>query len=293
MKAAPFDYVRAESTQHALALLAQHGGEAKLLAGGQSLVPMLAMRLARPALLVDIDRLAELKSLAPGPTSVTMGAGVRQRAVEDARELDAALPLVRRALRWVGHAQTRNRGTVGGSVVHADPSAELPLAALVLGASMRLASQAGGERRVEARDFFLGPMYTAVSETECLLAIEWPVWTGGRVAAVFDELAIRHGDFAIAAAACQVQLDADATVRRASFGAAGVAGTPVAFPELAARLEGRRITPALAEELAHAAARQLEPGSDLHASAEYRREVAAVLLSRVLQQAAQEAQSVH
>jgi CO/xanthine dehydrogenase FAD-binding subunit len=278
--------VRADSLAHALSLLAEHGGDAKLLAGGQSLVPMMAMRLARPALLVDINRLAELKTIQPSASSVTMGAAVRQRDVEDSRTLDAPLPLVQQAMRWVGHAQTRNRGTVGGSLVHADPSAELPLSALVLDATMRLHSQADGERSVGAQDFFLGPMFTAVGETECLTAIDWPVWQGGRVASAFDETAIRHGDFAMASAACQIQLDADGVVSRASLGVGGVSGAPLAFPVFAAQLVGHRITPALAQELAQAAAKQCDPGSDMHASAEFRRHLAATLLARVLVQAA-------
>jgi CO/xanthine dehydrogenase FAD-binding subunit len=285
VKAAPFDYIRADSVEHALGLLDEHGGDAKLVAGGQSLVPMMAMRLARPALLVDINRLGELKTLTPEADKVVTGAGVRQREIEDAHELDAKIPLVRKALRWVGHSQTRNRGTVGGSVVHADPSAELPLAALVLGATMRLRSHTDGEREVLASDFFYGPMVTAVAENECLLAIDWPVWNGGRVAAAFEETAIRHGDFAMASAACQLQLNADGTVGRASFGLGGVSGTPLAFPEIAQRLVGQRLTPELAHEVAQAAARECDPGSDMHASAEYRRHLAAILLARVLQQA--------
>lgn len=289
MKAAPFDYVRVDGTAQALELLAQHGMDAKLVAGGQSLVPMMAMRLARPALLVDINRLAELKTLTYKSEFVTTGAGVRQRTLEDTPTLDASLPLMRKALRWVGHAQTRNRGTVGGSLVHADPSAELPLTALVLGATMRIQSQAEGERHVSAQDFFLGPMFTAVSETECLLSIDWPLWQGARIAAAFEETAIRHGDFAMASAACQLQVDASGVVTRASFGLGGVDGAPLAFPALAQTLCGQRMTPALAQDLAHTAAKESNPGSDIHGTAEYRRHLAVVLLARVLQQAAQEA----
>jgi CO/xanthine dehydrogenase FAD-binding subunit len=288
MKAAPFDYVLADSVEHALTLLARHGGDTKLVAGGQSLVPMMAMRVARPALLVDINRLSDLKLISAGTDSITIGAGVRQRDMEEAEELATQLPLVRKALRWVGHVQTRNRGTVGGSVVHADPSAELPLAALVLGARMRLKSQTGGERQVLAHDFFLGPMVTAATETECLLAIDWPVWNGGGVGAAFEETAIRHGDFALASAACQLQLDKNGAIRRASFGLGGVSGTPLAFPELAKRVTGQKLTPVLAQEIALAAAQECDPGSDMHASVEFRRHLAAVLLSRVLRQAAQD-----
>jgi aerobic carbon-monoxide dehydrogenase medium subunit len=289
VKAAPFDYVRVDSAAQALELLAEHGMDAKLVAGGQSLVPMMAMRLARPALLVDINRLVELKTLQHSSDCVTTGAGVRQRTLEDTPALDASLPLMRKALRWVGHAQTRNRGTVGGSLVHADPSAELPLTALVLGATMRLASQSEGERSVSAQDFFLGPMFTAVSETECLMAIQWPVWQGPRIAAAFEETAIRHGDFAMASAACQLQVDASGVITRASFGLGGVDGAPLAFPVLAQTLCGQRMTPELAQDLAQAAAKESNPGSDIHGTAEYRRHLAGVLLARVLQQAAQEA----
>ncbi|VWX61813.1 Carbon-monoxide dehydrogenase medium subunit/2-furoyl-CoA dehydrogenase FAD binding subunit [Burkholderiales bacterium 8X] len=286
MKAAPFDYVRAESLDHVLECLARHGMDAKAIAGGQSLVPMMAMRLARPAVLVDINCLPELKQVAIEPTHVAMGATTRQRDVEDDQALCSALPLVRQALRWVGHVQTRNRGTVGGSMVHADPSAELPLAAKVLGATLRLRSQDGGERVLAADEFFLGPMFTAVGETECLVEIEWPVWQGAGVVSAFDETAMRSGDFAMASAACQLQVDADGICRRAAFGLGGVDGIPLSFPDLAAQLVGQRIDATSARELAHAAADRAEPGSDLHADADYRRHLGAVLLARTLQRAA-------
>lgn len=289
MKAAAFDYIRADSLEHALALLVQHGSDAKLLAGGQSLIPMMAMRLARPALLIDINRLVELKTLSQTDQNIVTGAGMRQCEIADAHQLDTPLPLLRQALRWVGHVQTRNRGTVGGSLVHADPSAELALAALVMDATLHLESQAGGERQVSAPDFFLGPMFTAVAETECLLSIDWPIWKGGRTAAAFEETSIRHGDFAIASAACQIQLKADGTVLRASFGLGGVSGSPLVFPELAQRLIGQQLAPSLVQEVAQAAAQECDPGSDMHASAEYRRHLAVVLLSRVLLQAGLEA----
>ena len=285
MKAAPFDYVRADSVTHALSLLGEHGADAKLIAGGQSLVPMMAMRLARPALLVDINRLVELKTISPQTGAVRIGAGVRQREIEDAHALDNSLSLVRKALRWVGHGQTRNRGTVGGSLVHADPSAELPLAALVLDATLQLRSQEQGERQVQASDFFQGPMMTALTETECLLAIDWPVWAGARVTSAFEETAMRHGDFAMASAACQLELDADGTIRRASFGLGGVNGTPMALPDLALRLEDQRMSTELAQDMAHAATRECDPGSDMHASADFRRHLASVMLTRVLLQA--------
>jgi len=286
MKAAPFAFIRAESLDHVLEQLARHGGEAKPIAGGQSLVPMMAMRLARPALLVDINRLPELKTLEIGPRRVVMGATSRQRDIEENAALNRVVPLLREAVRWVGHVQTRNRGTVGGSLAHADPSAELPLAALVLDATLVLRSQAEGQRRVAATDFLIAPMVTATGEAECLAAIEWPVWEGPGVACAFEEVAIRHGDFAMASAACQLQLDAAGICRRAAIGLGGVAGTPLAFPDLAAALLGRRIEPRLAHDIAEEAAARAEPGSDPHADAEYRRHLAAVLLRRALLRAA-------
>lgn len=285
MKAAAFDYVRAGSLPHALELLAEHGADAKLVAGGQSLVPMMAMRLARPAVLVDINRLDELKPLRIETTAVHMGAALRQRDVEHHPTLHLSLPLLRDALRWVGHQQTRNRGTVGGSLVHADPSAELALCAAMLDARLHLRGPKDASRVVEAADFFIGPMFTAVGDTECLFEIEWPVWAGAGVRTAFDETAMREGDFAMASAACQLQLDSEGICRRAAIGLGGMDGVPRAFPELSAQLVGQRITTALAQDIAHRAAAMTEPGSDLHADADYRRELGRVLLARVLQRA--------
>ncbi|MDX3894633.1 FAD binding domain-containing protein [Pusillimonas sp.] len=285
MKAAPFEYILAESLDHALECLDQHGMDAKAIAGGQSLVPMMAMRLARPAVLLDINRLPELKRIKISADNVSMGATTRQRTVEDAADIHHALPLVRDALRWVGHVQTRNRGTVGGSLVHADPSAELPLAAVVLNATLHLRSRTGGERSVAASDFFLGPMFTATGDTECLVGIGWPIWSGGGVTTAFEETAMRHGDFAMASAACQLQTDADGICRRAAIGLGGVDGVPRAFPELAQQLVGQRIGAKAIREVAHAAAQQTEPGSDLYADVEYRRHLATVMLTRALQKA--------
>ena len=186
----------------------------------------------------------------------------------------------------MGHQQTRNRGTVGGSLVYADPSAELPLAALILGATLHLDSADEGPRSVDAQDFFLGPMFTAVGDTDLLRRIDWPIWPGMHIRSAFQETAIRHGDFAMASAACQVQLDAQGLVARASFGLGGVSGTPLVFAELAQQLVGQRLSPELAKDVAHAAAQTCDPGSDMHASADYRRHLAAALLARVLLQAA-------
>ena len=250
---------------------------------------MMAMRLARPALLIDINRLDELKNMEILSTHVKLGAGVRQRDLEFHPQLHSHLPLVRKGMQWVGHEQTRNRGSVGGSLVHADPSAELALAALVLEAGFTLESKSDGQRHLKADEFFLGPMFTAVSDTEALTQIDWPVWQGSHVGTSFEETAIRKGDFAMASAACQIQTHEDGRIRRISFGIGGVDGTPLVFPELAKSLEDQVLSTESALHVAHVAAQSSQPGSDMHATAAYRKHLAQVLLSRALLSAYAEA----
>src|SRR2546425_4471462 len=206
LKSAPFQYTRSATLDEACALLARHGEQAKLLAGGQSLVPMMAMRLLRPAWLIDINEIAALKFVTIENDLVRIGSCTRQVVLERDEALAKHIPLIREALAFVGHVQTRSRGTIGGSLAHADPSAELPLVAQVLAARMLLRS-ANGTRTVEATSFFTGAMSTAIRADECLEEIHWPVWRGERSGCAFLEHSIRHGDFAIVAAAAQVSLD--------------------------------------------------------------------------------------
>jgi len=288
MKAPPFEYARAASLDEACALLRAHGDDAKLLAGGQSLVPMMAMRLLRPAWLVDINEIAVLKTVAVEAEGVRTAACARQVDLERDAALGARVPLLHQALAWVGHVQTRNRGTVGGSLAHADPCAELPLVAQLLGAQMQLRS-ARGVRSIEARAFFEGPMSTALAPDECLEAVRWPAWPEPRVGSAFTELATRHGDFAMVSAAAQIALDADGRCLRVALGLGGVGMTPLAFPALAQRLVGTRPSKSDFDDLAREAAAQCEPSDDLHASAAYRRHVARVLATRALHDAQQRA----
>jgi carbon-monoxide dehydrogenase medium subunit len=287
MKAAPFDYVLAQDLDEALSMIDEHGPDAKLIAGGQSLVPMMAMRLARPQWLVDINRLAELKHIEINQEHALIGAGVRQRDLELHAQLHQHVPLLKEALAWVGHLQTRNRGTIGGSLVYADPSAELPLSALILNANIHLKSKASGARAVGAEDFFLGPMFTAIADDECLHSIEWPIWSGPRIGVAFEETSIRKGDFAMASAACQIQLEASGVIKRMSFGLGGVDGTPRVFPQLAMQMVGQKFTDLAMQDIAHAAIQTCDPSSDMHASSAYRKHLAQVLLCRVSHQAAQ------
>jgi len=272
-------------------LLRRHGDEAKLIAGGQSLVPMMAMRLLRPAWLIDINEIAALKVVATDGQTVKTGACARQTALERDVAADVRVPLLKQALAWVGHVQTRNRGTVGGSLAHADPCAELPLVAQMLGARLRLRS-AKGVRDMAAAEFFTGPMMTAMAPDECLEEIQWPVWQEPRTGSEFTELSVRHGDFAMVAAAAQVALDAGGRCTRAALGLGGVGLTPLAFPGLTARLVGVRPGEKDFDELAQEAAAQCEPGTDQHASASYRRHVARVLAGRALRAAHRRAESV-
>ncbi len=289
MKAASFEYARAASLAEACALLATHGDSAKLIAGGQSLVPMMAMRLLRPAWLVDINEIDALKFVkVRKDAAARIGACTRQCVVEGDDALAARVPLLRQALAWVGHVQTRNRGTVGGSLAHADPSAELPLAALVLGAKMVLRSSRGA-RALDAEKFFAGPMMTAMRPDECLEEIHWPAWSWKHTGSAFTETAIRHGDFAMVAAAAQVALDSAGRCTRAAFGLGGVGGTPLAFPRIAERLAGSKLDDQAIEQVAGDAAKETDPGSDLHASKEYRRHLARVLVARALREAREKA----
>src|SRR5262245_58225489 len=257
MKAAPFEFARAASLAEVCTRLSEHGADAKLIAGGQSLVPMMAMRLARPAWLVDVNHVAELKRTQRVQDELVVGAAVRQAQIERDTAC-AAVPLLGKALKWVGHVQTRNRGTVGGSIVHADPSAELPLVACVLDARLEL-RDSGGAAEVPAREFFLAPMVTAITPEQCLAAIRFPVWSGLRTGCAFDEVAIRHGDFALASACAQVALDEDGRCVRAALGVGGAAPIPQPLPEVADSLVGTQISEREIVEAGAAAAAAIEP----------------------------------
>jgi CO/xanthine dehydrogenase FAD-binding subunit len=292
VKSAPFSYARAGSVAEACDRLRRDGDDVKLIAGGQSLVPMMAMRLTRPRRLIDINEIAALKFIALDPGVARIGACTRQCTIERDGALAGKVPLLKQALAWVGHTQTRNRGTVGGSLAHADPAAELPLVAQVLGATLALRS-ATATRVVDAGDFFTGPLMTAMKPDECLEEIRWPVWPEPRTGSAFIEVSRRHGDFAMAAAAAQVALDGDGRCTRASFGIGGGGSTPRAFPEVAARLVGTKLEEETLKEAAQAAASAVDFYADLHASAEYRRHLAATLAARALRAARDRAKGAH
>ncbi len=281
MKPAPFEYVRPDTLAEACALLA--GDEdARLIAGGQTLVPMLAMRLARPARLIDILRLPELAGIRQERGAVVVGATTRQAHAERDPVIRASVPMLARVLPWVGHPPTRNRGTVGGSIANADPSAEIPLVAVTLRADIMLATP-DGPTSMPADDFFIGPMLTTIGLGECVSAIRFPVWPQPRVGVGFFEISARRSDFAFVAAAAQVALDEEGRCLDAALGVGGVGDRPLRLD--VSSLVGTELDAGSIAAAVDAASDDLEAMSDLHASAAYRRRVARVLCIRALEQA--------
>lgn len=274
MKPAPFDYIRAESLDEALAALKQHGSDARIMAGGQSLLPMLNMRLSKPAVVVDVMRIAALASPSIDKSGLVAPARMRQAAMLARPGLAAEVPLLSLALPWVGHVQTRARGTLCGSVAHADPSAEIPLCLVALKGSVRLRS-AKRKRSVAAEDFFVGMMLTDKADDEMIEAIAFPTTRPGTGYA-FAEVGRRHGDFAITACAGIVE---DGQMRLA---VGGVGDRPVARD--LGTLDGSALDDAL-----NAFAWELGAGDDVHATARFRRDLVRKLGRQVLEQAAERA----
>jgi aerobic carbon-monoxide dehydrogenase medium subunit len=287
MKAAPFDYAAPTSVEEAVGLLAEHGDEAKVLAGGQSLVPVLALRLARPGVLVDVNRVEGLAGVRRDNGAVRVGALTRHAAVEHDRELAGAVPLLARAAPLIGHFQIRNRGTIGGSLAHADPAAEWPAVALALDAELEVRS-GGGARMIEAREFFLSTFMTALEPADLLVAAWFPAWGAGAGFAV-EELARRSGDFAIAGVMCGVQV-AGGRVTRAAIALLGMGSTPLRADAAERQLAGSAPDGLDLGGLGRLAVAGLEPPGDIHASGDYRRRVGAALVSRALARALDEAQ---
>jgi carbon-monoxide dehydrogenase medium subunit len=278
VKPAPFDYVLAESVEMATEVLAQHRDDAKVLAGGQSLVPMLNMRLSRPAVVVDVNGATELDYVRASNGVLAVGALARQRRLE--RWAAAPVPLIAEALRCVGHDAIRTRGTVAGSIAHADPSSELPALLLCLEGSV-VARAIGGERMVPADELFLAPLTTALRADELLTEVRFTL-PRPEAGWGFAEVARRHGDFALVGAVALLWRDADGRVAGARLAFFGAGGTPVRGLAGEAILVGHEPTPSRLGEAARGAAAHLSPDSDLHATAEYRRKVAAVLAERTL-----------
>jgi carbon-monoxide dehydrogenase medium subunit len=287
MKPAPFEYVDPHAVDEAVALLATHGDEAKVLAGGQSLVPMLALRLARPAVVIDVNRVGGLDQITHQGASVSVGALVRQRALE--RWAGERAPLLRTALGHVGHAPIRTRGTVAGSIAHADPASELPALLLCLDGAV-VARSRRGTRTIAAGDFFQGPLMTALAADELVTETRWtlpPAHAGWG----FREMARRHGDFALVGVAVVLTV-ARGAVAEARIAIFGAAATPVRARAAERALAGQPATDAVLAEAARVATADLETVADIHAPAVYRASVARTLTARALADAAARAKDV-
>jgi carbon-monoxide dehydrogenase medium subunit len=279
MKPASFDYARPETVDEAVSLLASHGDDAKVLAGGQSLVPLLNFRMLRPRLLVDINRVGELDHVGEDGERLRIGALTRHYALETSPLVRSRFPVVAAAMAHVAHLAIRNRGTIGGSLSHADPAAELPMIAVLLDAEIHTRS-AEGERRHQARDFFLGTLSTVLAEDELVTDIVLPL-PRARTGWGFAEFAQRAGDFAVAAAAATIVV-AGGKVAEARLALTGVDEKPLRLPDAEAALVGERVTPVLAADIAQMAGLAVRPNTDLRASAGYRRHLVAALTEQVV-----------
>lgn len=287
MKLPRFDYAAPTSVAEAVALLAASGGTARPIAGGQTLMPILAFRMAAPSLLVDLRKVPGLDRIEVGPDGVRMGARVRWCDIEADHRLKSALPLMADAIQHVAHHQIRQRGTVGGSLAHADPAAEMPGIAVACDAAIVLQGP-NGVRRVPAGAFFLGPLETALGEAELITAVEFPAWSPSRRHG-FEEFARRHGDFALAGVAVHYDLQ-DGRARDAHVAVIGACTRPHRVAQAEAVLNGNAVTPALAAEVGRALAAAVDPPGDIHASAEYRAALAGTLAERAVLAAMSRAQ---
>jgi len=288
MKPSAFEYSAPADLAEAVGLLSDLGEDAKAIAGGQSLVPLLALRLAAPPHLVDLRRLTELRGIEQRDDRLWIGAGTTQATIERSAEVAATVPLLARATPLIGHFQIRNRGTIGGCMAHADPAGEYPAVALTLDAHVQACSPRGS-RSIPADRFFTGIWSTDLAPDELLTGVTFPRWTG-RTGFAVEEFARRRGDYAIAGACVAVEVDTDDRIRRCAIGLFGLGATPLRATAAEAAVTGSAVRDVAVEEIGHDAVRDLdEVPTALHASAGYRRQVAAVIVARAVRRAIDEA----
>ena len=288
MKPAPFDYYAPTSVDETCSLLARYGSDAKLLAGGQSLVPLLALRLAQPAALIDLNGVHELDYIRADDNGVAIGAMTRQRTVERSSIVRETCPLLPAAVEWIGHPQIRNRGTIGGSLVHSDPAAELPALATLLDATFTITNAQGAKRTVKPDEFFVTYLTTAVEPEEMLSEIYFPTLPAG-TGWSFVEVARRHGDFALVGAAATVALDSAGACSNARIALFGVAPTATRSPSAEQALLNQKPDEQTIAAAASEVVKDIDPPGDVHASVEYRKYVATNLVRRALTEAVQRA----
>ena len=281
MKPPAFRYHAPETLEETVSLVAEHSWDAKLLAGGQSLVPAMNFRLAAPAILIDLNRVIELQGIeALDNGGIALGAMTRQSAVEHSQVVRERAPLLHEAMPWIAHPQIRSRGTIGGSIAHADPASELPAVMLALGAEFR-ARGPEGERTILADDFFLGLLMTALAPDELLTGITVPALPD-RTGVAFAEFARRHGDYALVGAAAVITLGEDSSCSEARITLLSVGEGPFVAVQAQAQLLGTDLSDEVIAAAAEAAATEIDPPADIHASAEFRRHLTRVLVGRVL-----------
>ena len=287
MKPAAFEYFAPSSMQEALVLLGEFKDEAKILAGGQSLMPLLNMRLARPQALIDINRIASHSYIRQENGALTLGALTRHREIETSPLVRGKCPILAEAAGWIGYPQIRNRGTIGGSLAHAHPAAELPAVVTALRGEIGIVGRTG-ERTVKAEEFFQGFFTVALEPNEILSAVRLPLWPES-AGFSFKEFNRRHGDFAIAGVAALVSLNGKKECEASSIVLAGVNPTPLRAQRSETLLKGRKITREIIETAATLAAEDSDPPSDVHGSADYRRELVKVITRRALEEAVKRA----
>jgi aerobic carbon-monoxide dehydrogenase medium subunit len=285
LKPAPFEYVAPESVEEALAALQQNNPDGKILAGGQSLLPLLNLRLTKPKLLVDLNGISGLDGIRETPEGLAIGAMTRQSKLEHSLLVRQRCPLLAEAIRYIGHVAIRHRGTIGGSLAHADPAAELPALALALDAKFAIAGR-GADRVISAEEFFLDFLTTALAPDEILRQIVFPIIRPSSGYAL-EEIARRHGDFAIAGVVVIVDLDDAGKIAEARVALFGLAPTPVRARQAERALVGRELDDRAMLDAAVLLEEVLEPPGDIRASSAYRKHAAAVLLSRALKRAVQ------
>ena len=292
MKPAPFRYVAARTIEQALQLKAEYGDEARFLAGGQSLVPTMNFRLAQPAVVIDINPLAELAGVRNGATRrLRIGALTRYRALERDPAIARTVPLIQEALPHIAHPQIRNRGTIGGNLAHADPASEMPAIVVALAGRLR-AQSVRSERWIAASDFFVGALATALAPDEMLMEVELPV-APPRSGSCFMEVSRRRGDFALIGVACTVHLDEAGLCAEARIGLCNAGDGPVFAAEAGESLVGRQIGAPEIDAAAELVQRAIDPGGSIHASKEFQRHLAGVLTARALTTANQRARHEH
>jgi CO/xanthine dehydrogenase FAD-binding subunit len=291
MKPASFEYERPAHIDEACALLAA-GDDVRIIAGGQTLVPLMAMRLARPKRLIDIARIPELAFVRDEGSGVVIGATTRQCVLEHDATVRAEVPLLAKVMPFVGHAPIRARGTMGGSLANADPAAEIVLVAVTLAATL-VYREGGTTAEFAASEFFIGPMMTALPAAGCLTGVRFPVWREGRLGVGFHEVNARRSDFAFASAAAQIALDDNGICQRVALGIGGITPTPLRLDAVSDAIIGTRADEEISRDAVRAALADIEMLADLHASADYRRRAATTLAVRAITDAYRAAENAH